>query len=268
MVKTKVKFKYIFILLTAFLLILNTTLIRSNTNNIYDQASLFTSDEKSDLENQAKAVSDQYNMDVVIATVDNTSNKSSQVYADDFYEDNNIGRNNSSDGILLLIDLDNREVYISTSGAAIKYLSDQRLDNIINQVLENGMADQDYYRASVKFLKSTSDYLSKGVITKASGTLKVKGIKALTPLKGIVSLVSGSLASVLYFFNNKSRYKMEKPNKYNNFRKNSQVSFINKEDRFIKTETLEKAVENIESSKTTTHTSTSGKVHGGKGRKF
>ncbi len=267
MVKKQHKFKYIILLILGLLLVLNTTLIRSNTASVYDQASLFTSDEKLELENQAKAVSDQYDMDVVIVTTDNTSNKSSQVYADDFYEDNNIGRNNSSDGILLLIDLDNREVYISTSGAAIKYLSDQRLDNIINQVLENGMADQDYYRASVKFLKSSSDYLSKGVITKTPSTLKVKGFKALTPLKGIVSFVSGSLASVLYFFNNKSKYKMEKPNKYNNFRKNSQVNFINKEDRFIERKTLEKAVENIESS-TTTHTSTSGKVHGGKGRKF
>ena len=58
-------------------------------------------------------------MDVVIVTTYNTRSKSSQVYADDFYEENNIGRNNSGDGILLLIDLDNREVYISTSGAAI-----------------------------------------------------------------------------------------------------------------------------------------------------
>lgn len=268
MVKNKSKFKCLFLLSMSLLLVLSTSLIMSSTKSIYDEASIFTSDEISQLSQQAKIISDKYNMDVVIVSTDDTAGKSSQIYADDFYDKNNIGRNASKDGVLLLIDLDNREIYISTAGEAITYFSDQRLDSVISQVLEGGMADGNYYQAGLTFINSTKDYLNKGTVTNKPSGPKIKGLKALTPVDGIISLGLGSLASVLFYFKNKSKYKMESPNKFDNFRKNSQVIFNNKQDRFIKTKTIEKTIESSESSKTTTHTSTSGKKHGGGGAKF
>lgn len=264
MVKKALKSKYLFIFFLSILLMLNITIIKSSHPSVYDQALIFTQDEKSQLEKQAKIIFDKYNMDVVIVSSDDTGSKSSQVYADDFYDDNNLGQNSSKDGLLLLIDLDNREVYISTSGKALNYFSDQRLDNIINQILENGMIDGDYYQASMTFLNSTNDYLSKDSVIKPSKLPKVKGIKALTPLKAGLSLGLAALLSALFNSKTKLKYKMKKPIKYNNFRKNSEVKFIKQEDRYIKTEVIEKTIENT----TTTHTSSKGKVHGGSGGKF
>lgn len=268
MVKNKSKFKYLLLLSLSLLLVLSTSIIKSSTKSIYDEADIFTSDEIYQLNQESKIISDKYNIDVVIVTTNDTAGKSSSVYADDFYDKNNIGRNASKDGILLLIDLDNREIYISTAGEAITYFSDQRLDSVISKVLEGGMANGNYYQAGLTFINSTKDYLSKGSVTKKPSGPKIKGFKALTPIDGLISLGMGSLASALFYFKSKSKYKMEAPSKFDNFRKNSQVIFNTKQDRLIKTKTLEKTIESRESTKTTTHTSTSGKKHGGSGAKF
>ena len=37
-----------------------------------------------------------------------------------------------TDGLALLIDMDNREITVSTSGIAIRYLTDERIENILD----------------------------------------------------------------------------------------------------------------------------------------
>ena len=67
-------------------------------------------------------------------------------------------------GILFLIDMDNGEAYISTTGIAIRYLTDERIESILDLVFDNGLIDGDYYGAAVGFLKGTEDYLEKGFL--------------------------------------------------------------------------------------------------------
>ena len=59
--------------------------------------------------------------------------------------------------------MDNREAYISTSGIAIRYLTDLRLDKILDRVFDEGLLDGDYYGAAMGFLKGTRTYLEAGI---------------------------------------------------------------------------------------------------------
>ena len=61
-------------------------------------------------------------------TTDDTNGKTTQEYADDFFDA--IAEN--GDGVALLIDMQNREICISTGGIAIRYLTDARIEDILN----------------------------------------------------------------------------------------------------------------------------------------
>ena len=53
-------------------------------------------------------------------------------YADDFYMDNGYYDNGMDGGILFLIDMDNRQVWISTAHDMRYYLTDERLEDVID----------------------------------------------------------------------------------------------------------------------------------------
>ena len=54
----------------------------------------------------------QYNMDAVIVTSNNLNGKSQQDYADDYFDYNGYGVGEDKSGLLLLIDMDDRKVWI------------------------------------------------------------------------------------------------------------------------------------------------------------
>ena len=75
---------------------------------VYDQAGLFTQAEVQELEESVAEHRKSTQMDIVIVTTDDAQGKTSQAYADDFYDYNGFGEGSDNTGILLLIDMDNR----------------------------------------------------------------------------------------------------------------------------------------------------------------
>ena len=51
---------------------------------------------------------------------------------DDFYDEHDFGIGSRRSGALLLIDMDNREAYISTKGYAITLYSDARIEAMLD----------------------------------------------------------------------------------------------------------------------------------------
>ena len=64
-------------------------------------------------------------------TTEDAEGKTSEEYADDYYDYNGY----AEDGALYLIDLDNGSVWISTAGKMIRYLTDERIDAVIDEQL-------------------------------------------------------------------------------------------------------------------------------------
>ena len=73
-------------------------------------------------------------MDMALVTISENpygvSDYYSKVYAQDFYYYNKFGIGQYYDGIILLIDMSNRYIYMATKGKAMLVYDDERIDNI------------------------------------------------------------------------------------------------------------------------------------------
>lgn len=268
-----IKSKKIFYLLSIIILILvlNPMILKGQELKVFDEANLFSSDELKALDLEANKISETYNMDIIIVTTDDAQGKTSREYADDYYDYNGLGIGSDADGILFLIDMDNSEAYISVSGLGMKYITDLREEKILDTIFDSGLAEGDFYGGAKGFLSASKEYLEIGIPANQYSEDGSAKENTLTFMEGIISLVSGGLASTGFFFRTKSKYKMKNPVKVFNFRENSNINLESESDLFIDSVTTHRAIPKAsenDSGKTTTHTSSSGKTHSGGGRKF
>lgn len=127
--KNKKIFSILFIILMIFSFIpLNVDAAKEYQVAFFDNADLLDSSGEHNIVQLAESYKDSLKMDIVFVTTNNTNGKSSMEYADDFYDGLEGGHEYNKDGILFLIDLDNGLVTISTSGRAIKLMSDSEID--------------------------------------------------------------------------------------------------------------------------------------------
>lgn len=252
----------------------NSTMAFGGTQRVFDDATLFTAEERQELTGEANALANAYDLDIVIVTTNAAMGKTARAYADDFFANNKRGVGNDLSGILFLIDLDNGEAYLSTSGKGIQYLTDQRVKSIITQVLANGLRDRKYYDAAKRFLSATKEYLVSGIpADQSSQPESIKGKNSLTVTEGLASVMAGLIASTGFFFRTKSKNKMKNPTKPATFRENSRINLLANEDQLVDTTTSNRPITKSEkpdpqAGQSTTHTSSSGNTHGGGGAKF
>ncbi len=91
---------------------------------VIDNACLLTQEEETSLEEKIQGLRQKYAMDVVILTVESLDGAAPQDFADDYFDDNGYGYGPDRSGVLLLLSMEERDWYISTSGEAILALTD------------------------------------------------------------------------------------------------------------------------------------------------
>lgn len=270
------RYKNITVLLLIFLSIFITSLdVYADKTLVIDDANLMDTEEVLELNNRANALSEEFNMDIVIVSTDEAEGKSAKEYADDFFDYNGYGFGPNYDGILFLIDMDNREAYISTYGTGIRYLTDARKESVLDIIFDSGMAKEDYYGAAIGFLDGTEYYLKEGI---PSGQYnepedRIKENK-LTTTDVILALVGGVGAGGVFALSVKSQYKFKRKSNPYSYRSNSIVNFYNQEDKQINSFITHRIIPRTKPpskstlGRSTTHRSSSGRSHGGGGRKF
>ena len=161
------------------------------------------------------------------------------------------------------MDMDARNIWISTKGKAIELFSDRNIDDILD-VITPKMSDDDYYKAADKFLsmsayciehegKRVSSQFTPGFILLALGiSLGVGGITIWVMYAGHKNIAGGGGTAG---------------------RRGAQsMQLYIKEDRFVSTHTSRTAIPKDSGGHSgggsSTHTSSSGSSHGGGGRSF
>lgn len=266
--------RVLLIILVITLIIPN--IIFADKQLVYDDANIFTSGEIEKLEKDANALSNEYNMDIVIVTTNDAQGKSPRDYADDFFDYNGFGVGPDYDGILFLIDMDNREAYISTSGIGIRYLTDVRIESVLDIVYDEGLSKGDFYGAANGFLLGTRQHLETGIPEgQYNEPEKVKIPNRLTVMDIIISLIGGTVVGGVFYGSTKARYRTPRRGNPYSYRANSIVNLTTRNDRlinsFVTTRHIPKPPSNTGGSsigRSTTHRSSSGRTHGGGGRKF
>lgn len=124
---------------------------------IVDKADLLTDQEEQKLEEKARQIVSDYQMDVVIVTVDGLGSKTSEQYADDYFDYNGYGIGDDYSGVLLLISMEERDWAISTCGDAIYALTDYGIQQIFSSFSMDLSAGY-YYDAFDTFLDALPGY--------------------------------------------------------------------------------------------------------------
>ena len=257
-----VKLKRFFPLLLLVFILLLASPVYAEQKLVVDQAGLLTSAEIADLESTARALGEKYQMHIVIVTTDQAGGKSSMAYADDFFDYGGYGAGAGRDGILFLIDLDNRIPWISTSGSGIAYLTDKRIDSIMDDVYNFLNPDvHDYYGAANAFLSSTADFLAEGIPH-----------NSVSLLDSILAATSGGLLGLGIFSGTKRQYRGKNTRPVFDYQKNGFVSMDiaadNLVNTFVTSRIIPQSTGGFGSSGpggSSTHTSSSGRTHGGGG---
>ena len=122
---------------------------------LVDRDHLLTETEAQTLSERLKEIGSAYQCDVIIVTVPSLGGKTSEAYADDFFDYNGYGYGAvpdaagmtvNGDGILLLISREDRDFAISTSGYAIKAFTDYGIQTYLEGQFLPYLSDNDFNR--------------------------------------------------------------------------------------------------------------------------
>ncbi len=124
---------------------------------IYDFADLFSDAEELELYAKVSNYINQTSLDLAIVTINYNNKHNIQVYADDFYDYNDFGIGNGNSGSLFLIDMDTKQIYMTTTGNAIRTYTDQRYNIILGNVFTY-VANGQYYNGINSLVDLMSSY--------------------------------------------------------------------------------------------------------------
>lgn len=127
---------------------------------IYDFADILTNKDEEKLYKQVNNFITKTNIDCVIVTINSNVKNSTKDYAHDFYNYNNF----SNDGILLLLDMSNRSIYVATNGYAYELFPDSRLQPMLKSVFTKVKSER-YYEACNNFITSVSQFVEIGLVS-------------------------------------------------------------------------------------------------------
>lgn len=154
------KRKMISLLLSLILLVslVPNVLAAADLPMVVDNANLLTKEERDSLESKAQALRTEYEMDIVILTVDSLDGKNAQDYADDYFDENGYGYGAEYSGILFLLAMAEREWYISTCGDAIYAVTDYSIQQL-GETAVWYLSEGNYYDGFDAYLDALPSYL-------------------------------------------------------------------------------------------------------------
>lgn len=251
------KYRLLIISLLAFFLLIPQAVL-AEQDLVVDQANLFSPEQTQEIENKLETFHKKTGMTGVVVTTNDADGKTSRDYADDFYDDNRYGSDERNSGFLLLLDLDNRKIYLSSAGKTIDLLSDRRIEKILDKAVPY-MNDKEYAKASLTAIQQIEHYYDRDQ-------------PGFTPLKSIIACASGILVAVALFAIILSRYQL-KTGKYKYpYHEKGTVHLTDQSDifitSFITTRRIPKNNNSGGGGGSSTHMSGGGTMHGGGGRSF
>lgn len=273
--------KKIKITIAAMMLFACTFLIMgfdATQQKVYDDAGILSAVEEAKLQQLCVQTAQQSSIDIIIVTTADTQDKTSMEYAEDFFMAHEFGYETlHGDGVLLLVDMDNRMAWISTSGKGIRYLSDTRIDSMVTAIttyLKKG----DYNGACGQFISQVGTYMktlpSNSDQGGAGNTVYVNDRTTTQKLVDhlgvclLISLIVGTSAVVIMMLNAKAKMTVGCQTYVNN----QKFDVRDKRDLFINTTVVKYKIQTSNNSSGggggSSHSGSGGHSFGGGGGKF
>ena len=126
-----------------------------NGVHVVDMADLLSDEEEAQLRSKLEEISNRQNADVVFVTVNSTGNKSAMEFADDFFDYNGY----RTDGILMLVSMQNSDWWVSTAGRGITAVTEDALERYEEESVTY-LTYADYSTACSKFADLSDEFLT------------------------------------------------------------------------------------------------------------
>ncbi len=264
--KKKITAGILFMLMTMLL----TVPAFAYEERVFDEAGLLSEEEITQINEQIDSIRNTYQCDVVVVTTNDSEGKAAMAYADDYYDYNEFGIGDEHDGIILTINMDIREYWVSTCGQAILWFSDQEIESMKSTV-QSYLADGDYGDGIIAWLGDVEYELkyddgSGYIIEETNPFIDALGI---LPQALIVGLI---LAVIIIIILIQICRTAVPPALANDYLEKDQVKISKREDLFLRSHTTSVKLQTESSSGggggSHSHSSSSGRSHGGGGGKF
>lgn len=250
---------------------------------VIDNANLLSDYEEETLREKAIPFSNNYGIDIVFLTTNDTNGKSTMVYTDDFYDGIEGGVTYSEDGFLLAIDMDNREIYVNTLGKVLAEVNDGEVEYILDEGYRY-VTEKDYFNTLNAMFDATTyayEFHTAGSSNRIENLHKYHSspllmfLSIFNPLSSI-ALFCLILAVIVFISLNSAHKKNNTPGTIKNYgegKKGYEVK--NKNSCLINTfTTVDRGYYRPSNSSSggsrggSSHRSSSGRSHGGGGRRF
>lgn len=232
------------------------TVSAENSNRVVDNADLLTPAEEKSLLEKLNSTSETHQVDVVIVTEESIGYQTPATYADDYFDNNGYGYGINKDGVLLLLNMESRDWYISTCGLCIDAFTDYDIETIGDLMLSD-LSDGNYFAAFETYADECEYYING----------YINGFPFSVTFALLVSLILGLIVAFIVTAIMKGQLKTIRPQRAaaNYVRKGSmQVTESNDFFLYRQVSRIAKPKNNSSS----THRSSSGTRHGGGGGKF
>ncbi len=187
----------------------------SRLASVEDRAQLLTEEEETELLKQAAELSQKTGYELRLVTTDQTEGKTTQQFAEAYFESLTDDGPETASGASYVIDMDNRQIYIATYGGLQYYLTDARVDTLLDHAYEY-VSEGEYDQTFESMLKDTGRYYRKGIpdgtriVNQDTGEVTVyHKPKTVTPVKVLISLLAGTAGFLAFVAAVKGAYSME-----------------------------------------------------------
>ncbi len=248
---------------------------------VFDRAGLLTSAQQDQVQQSAEAFEAAYGMSFVLLTSDEAHEGSTQAVADEFYTAGGFGPDEEHSGALYYIDLAQRTHWLSTTGAMIDYMTQERIENAIDRcapLLTNG----DYAAAALRMIDLLSQAVESGIpqdqyrYDVVTGQRLTARHKVITTGELAVCLGVAAMAGLVFVRAVTRRYRLKGSTYVYDFRGQSRVEITGRQDDYLRTTTVRTRKPDPPSGGggggggrgSAVHTGSRGVSHGGGGGRF
>lgn len=236
---------------------------------LVDNAKLLNKDDFEKLAEKLDALSEKYDMDVVIITTNSIGNKTAEAYTDDYYDYNGF----KEDGICLLVDMTDRYIHISTSGFGIKALTDKGIDYILDDIAPS-LTSRNYGHGLEKFIKHCDNFIAQAKKGESYDIGNMPKSDFDVKTTAVISLLGILIAGIICAIFSAQLKSVKKQATASQYHVANSLNLTNKQDQYLYNRISKIKIETSSSGSSrsgggsSTHSSSSGRSHGGGGRHF
>lgn len=235
---------------------------------LVDDADLLTEDEESELGAMLDEISERQQFDVVVITVYSLNGMTAQNFADDLYDYAGYGMGEDSDGVLLLVSMENRDWHITTTGFGITAITDDGLDYISDHFLGD-LSDGQYYDAFTTYAELCDKFVTQARTGKPYDGSHMPRGAFHAGYKILISLGMGFVIAYIIVRSMRRKLKSVRPQRAaGDYVVSGSLNIQRSEDTFLYSNVSKTARSSNSGSGSSTHTSSSGTRHGGRGGRF